>query len=347
MNPTRRRSGTNDAERSPLRVHPIHDLVERLGIVHPATFVTLFLLASGLMIWRLEAILHHGLDGTALGTLVVPYCSGLGNLVFVFLLWRDDGAPVEIMVNSLVNNTTNLTLLLGLPALLWPLQVVAAKGAKTQRREQRLSRLALLLTLTAVLFFTGFTWVLGRDGTLDRGDGLALIGVFLFWQCFQVFDVLKHNVQRDVRFGVAFYADLVLIALGGWAIYESLDGLVAHLSTVESGFFQVGHLGWITGWLLVLPNALLAFYYAWRRRADVVYASQVGDGHICIPLCLGLFAVLRPVPMPAFFTSAVVILGSAVVVHAACLLTVGRLPRPIAAALVGAYGWFVYTGLLA
>ena len=328
-------------------MHPLHDLITHLGIVHPATFTTLFLLGSGLMIWRLEAMLHHGLDGTALGTLVVPYCSGLGNLVFVYLLWRDDGAPGEIMVNSLVNNTTNLTLLLGLPALLWPLQVVAAKGAKTQRREQRLSRLALLLTLTAVLFFTGLTWVLGRDGTLDRGDGLALIGVFLFWQCFQVFDVLKHNVQRDAKFGVLFYTDLVLIAIGGWVIYESLDGLVAHLTAAESGFFRAENLGWITGWLLVLPNALLAFYYAWRRRADVVYASQIGDGHICIPLCVGLFAVLRPVPLPAFFTDAVIILGGAVLVHGICLLTVGRLPRPIAAILVGAYGWFVYTGLLA
>ncbi len=331
-------------------MHPLHDLIVQLDIAHPVTFTTLFLLASWLMIWRLEAMLNHGLAGTALGTLVVPYCSGLGNLVFVFLLWRDNGAPVEIMVNSLVNNTTNLTLLLGLPALIWPLHIVASRGrgaAKNQQREQRLSRLALLLTLAAVLFFTGLTWALGRDGQLDRGDGFALIGVFLFWQCFQVYDVLKDNVRRDLRFGVLFYLDLLLIALGGWVIYESLDGLVAYLTAAEEGFFSAERLGWITGWLLVLPNALLAFYYAWRRRADIVYTSQVGDGHICIPLCLGLFAVLRPVPLPAFFQTAMFILAGAVIVHAACLLSIGRLPRPIAGVLVGAYAWFVYAGLIA
>ncbi len=328
-------------------MHPLHDLLVQLGLVHPATYTVLFLLASWLMIWRLEAMLDHGLAGTALGTLVVPYCSGLGNLVFVFLLWRNNGAPVEIMVNSLVNNTTNLTLLLGLPALIWPLQIVAARGGKSQRREQHLSRLALLLTLAAVLFFTGLTWALGRDGQLDRGDGFALIGLFLFWQCFQVFDVLKDNARRDLSFGWLFYLDLLLIAAGGWVIYESLDGLVAYLSAADTGFFSAAHLGWITGWLLVLPNALLAFYYAWRRRADIAYASQVGDGHICIPLCLGLFAVLRPVPLPAFFESAVLILAGAVVVHAVCLLAVGRLPRPVAALLVGAYAWFVWSGLFA
>ncbi len=328
-------------------VHPLNDLLVQLGIVHPVTYTVLFLLASWLMIWRLEAMLDHGLAGTALGTLVVPYCSGLGNLVFVFLLWRDDGAPVEIMVNSLVNNTTNLTLLLGLPTLIWPLQILRNKGAKKERRTQRLSRLALLLTLVAVLFFTGLTWALGRDGSLDRGDGLALIGVFLFWQSFQVFDVMKDKVQRDHSFGWLFYLDLVLIAIGGWVIYESLDGLVTDLGAAGEGFFSADRLGWITGWLLVLPNALLAFYYAWRKRADIVYSSQVGDGHICIPLCLGLFAVLRPVPLPGFFDTACLILVGAVAVHAVCLLALGRLPRVVGAVLVGAYGWFVYTGLIA
>lgn len=328
-------------------MQPLQDLVSTMGITHPVTFTVTFLLASWLMIWRLEAVLQQGLQGTALGTLVVPYCSGLGNLVFVLLLWRDQGPPVEIMVNSLVNNVTNLTLLLGLPALIWPLHVVLKKGSKTVRREQRLSRLALMLTLTAVLFFTGLTWALGRDGSLDRGDGMALIGLFLFWQAFQIYDVLKHNLQRDTHFGWAFYLNLSLIVAGGWVIYESLDALVAILSAIESGFFRAENLGWITGWLLVLPNALLAFYYAARRRADIVYASQIGDGHICIPLCLGLFAVLRPVPIPDFFLQAVGLLGIAVVVHAACLLTVGRLPRWVGGGLVLAYGAFVYSGLLA
>ena len=31
---------------------------------------------------------------------------------------------------------------------------------------------------------------------------------------------------------------------------------------------------------MVLPNGLLAFYYGWRGNPEVVYTSQVGDGHI-------------------------------------------------------------------
>ena len=59
---------------------------------------------------------------------------------------------------------------------------------------------------------------------------------------------------------------------------------------------------------MVLPNGLLAFYYARRGNPEVVYTSQVGDGHICIPLCIGIYALYRPIQVPPFFQTGVVIL---------------------------------------
>lgn len=333
----------------------IHSLVDLLGLAHPLTYLTLFLAASLLMVWRMEAMMEHGLEGTALGTLVMPYCSGLGNLVFVYLLLRDDGPAGELVVNSVVNNVTNLSLLLGLPALLWGLSLTPAASAARGRgagrgrgradTEQRLSRLSLLLTLAAAWFFTGGVWVLGNDGTLDRSDGFALIGLFLFWQCFQVVDVLKHNVRRNASFGPGFYLDLVALLLGAGVVYESLDWMVGRLTAAETGFFRAAHLGWLTGWLLVLPNALLALFYGWRRRGDVVYSSQIGDGHICIPLALGVFAVVRPIPLPALWSAAAVTIAATIAVHVLFVGFVGRLPRWAGGALVLAYAWFVYTGL--
>ncbi|HEY0947048.1 MAG TPA: sodium:calcium symporter [Opitutaceae bacterium] len=343
-------------------MHQLRDFIETLGLTHPLTFLALFLGASLLMVWRLEAMMKHGLEGTALGTLVMPYCSGLGNLVFVYLVLRDDLAPREVLVNALVNNVTNLTLLLGLPALLWSLDILPArqaaaasgKAARPAKRRNaddtahRISRLSLLLTLAAVLFFTGAAWALGGDGSLGRADGLALVGLFLFWQCVQVFDVLKHNVRTKTAFSALFYVDLVLLLAGAWVLYESLDWIVLWLmSGAGGGVLRAEHLGWLSGWLLVLPNAVLALYYAWRGRADVVYSSQVGDGHICIPLCLGLCALARPVPLSPLFETGVYLLLGAVVVHAFFITLFGRLPRWAGGALVAAYGWFVYAGLIA
>lgn len=336
-------------------MHLLRDFIDALGLAGPATYLLIFLAASLLMVWRLEALMDHGLEGTALGTLVIPYCSGFGNLVFVFLLLRDDRASSELVVNALVNNVTNLTLLLGLPALLWGLAVVPApssagrRPAKARQKEQterQLSRLTLLLTLAAAGFFAGAVWLLGRDGRLDRTDGMALIGLFLFWQAFQVFDVLKHNVRQRIAFGPGFYFDLVLLVAGAAVLYESLDWLVGWLASGQGGrWLRPDLLGWLSGWLLVLPNAVLALYYGWRRRADVAYSSQVGDGHICIPLCLGLFALWRPVTMPALFSEGMAFLGGALAVHVLFLIVPGRLPRWVGGGLIAAYAAFVYAGL--
>ena len=338
-------------------MNPLSEAIETLGYTSVWTYLALFLVASLLMIWRLEALLDHGLEGTALGTLVMPYCSGLGNLLFVAIIAARHGPAREVLTNCLVNNVTNLTLVLGLPALIWGLslraeskpkksgakQKAAAAGADT---EQKINRLSLLLTLAAVVFFSGVTWALGADGRLDTRDGLVLIALFLFWQCFQVYDILKHNVRRRRAFGPLFYLDLFIVLLAAGGIYGSIDWLVGWISAQHGSFINAAHLGWLSGWLMVVPNALLAFFYAARRRADIAYTSQVGDGHICIPLCIGLSALISPVPVPHFFETGLVILISAALLHAGCVLLAGGLPRWMGWPLLTAFAWFVGNGLL-
>ena len=339
-------------------MNPLAETIDGLGLTSVWTYLGLFLCASMLMIWRLEALLDHGLEGTALGTLVMPYCSGLGNLVFVAIVVSRHGPVAEVLTNCLVNNVTNLTLILGLPALFWGLSLraesklkkkkgaKATKGAATAETEQKVNRLSLQLTLAAVIFFSGVTWALGADGQLDANDGLVLVALFLFWQCFQVFDVLKHNVRQRKSFSAMFYLDLVIVLAAAYMQYVSIDWLVTWVSAQKGGFISAEHLGWLSGWLMVLPNALIAFYYAAKRRADIAYASQVGDGHICIPLCVGLCALVTPVPVPKFFETGLAILIGAAGLHMLCVLLAGGLPRWMGWPLLGAYAWFVGTGLL-
>ncbi len=338
-------------------MNPLVEALDGFGLVQPATFVGLFLAASLLMLWRLEAMMEHGLKGTALGTLVMPFCSGLGNLVLVYLLLRDNAGGEALLTNCLVNNATNLTLLLGLPAVIWGLQIIdkpkpkngdgkkaGAAGGKAAI-EQKVGRLSLMLSLLAALFFLGAIWALGEDGSIDQGDGLALVGMFLFWQSFQVYDVMKQNVQERTSLSAMVYLDGLILLAGAWVLYVSLDWLMNWLSAAKGGFFSAENLGWISGWLMVLPNALLAFYYAATRRADVVYASQVGDGHICIPLCLGLFALAKPIPIGALFMPAALVIAGAVVVHLLVIASTGRLPRAVGWLLLAGYGAFLFAGL--
>lgn len=333
-------------------MNPLTQAIADAGLDHPLTYALLFLAASFLMIWRLNAVLEQGLDGTALGTLVMPYCSGLGNLIFVFLMLQGRGESREVMTNCLVNNVTNLTLILALPALFWGLSLKDGEGKPRKTKagdkaatEQRLSKLSLLLTLAAVGFFTGAVWALGQDGFLDFNDGLVLVGLFLFWQCFQVVDVMKQNVRKRQSFGLLFYFDLLVLLAGAALMYVSLDWLVQWLSAQKSGFISAKNIGWLSGWLMVLPNALLALYYGWKKRGDIVYTSQIGDGHVCIPLCVGLYALVKPIPMPDFFQTGVAILLGATVLHFIAVAAIGRLPRWAGWLFLLAYAWFVYAGL--
>src|SRR5436190_13239808 len=178
--------------------------MESTGGWAPWWFLCLFVAASFLMIWRLEAMTQSGVEGTVLGTLVMPYCSGMGNLIFAFVMGARHGSGRDVLSNSLVNNVTNMTLLIGLPAAIWGMHVLpSAKGKtgkKSNNKKHEINRLSLLLTLAAVLFFTGAVWALGRDGQIDFSDGLVLIGLFLFWQTFHVFEVLKSNVRQGKSF---------------------------------------------------------------------------------------------------------------------------------------------------
>ena len=303
------------------------------------------------MIWRLEAMNDDGFEGTVLGTLVMPYCSGIGNLFFAILLGMNHGPGAEVMTNALVNNVTNMTLLIGLPAVIWGMNVAGRPAAKQSKGKGgksgankigQLNRLSLLLTLTAVLFFTGATWALARDGKLDFSDGLVLVGLFLFWQCFHVFDVLKSNVQKGRTFSWMLPVDLGLLAIGAVAIYISTDWLVKWSEHIP---FVKEHLGWLSGLLMVLPNALLALYYGWRGKPEVIYSSQVGDGHICIPLCIGIYALFHTLAVPGFFQTGVIILGAATALHFVVVAVFGELPRFVGLALLGGFGVFLWKGL--
>ncbi|MCP3951921.1 MAG: sodium:calcium symporter [Desulfobacterales bacterium] len=302
------------------------------------------------MIWRLGAMERRGFEGTVLGTLIMPYCSGLSNLIFAWVMGRSGQNGSLVLENCLVNNVTNMTLLIGLPSLIWGLAILpyGRKGKPRGRKnsQSRIDLLSLLLTLIAVLFFTGAVWALARDGKLDFGDGLVLVGIFLFWQLFHVFEVLKTNVQKNRSMSWLIFVELAIIIACGYGVYTSIENLVAWIPKTGSGFFNYSRLGWLSGLLMVIPNAMLALYYAYRQRPAVVLSSQVGDGHICIPMCIGLFALFSPIGIVPYFQTGVFLILGACLVQLVFLGILGRLPRVVGALLVGSYFVFLYKGLI-
>lgn len=314
---------------------------------NPFVLLAGFVAASFLMIWRLNAIEGKGFEGTIVGTLIMPYCSGFANLVFVFVISRTSGNGRLVIENSMVNNVTNLTLILGLTALFYASSSAKApkKKGKSQTDQSRMARLDLLLTLVALFLFTGALWALAKDGVLDFYDGLVLVGLFLFWQVLHVFEVLKNNVRRNQSIHWSIVFDLLLIGICAYAIYLSVDYLVQWVTTAKNPYFNPANLGWLSGAIMVVPNAMLALYYAHAGREDIVVSSQVGDGHICIPMCIGLFALMENIAVPDFFQWGVWIILGAGALHFLSITIFGRLPRIVGAVLLVGYGLFLFKGL--
>ena len=315
---------------------------------HPAALFGLFVAASLVMIWRLHAMEHKGFEGTVLGTLIMPYCSGAANLIFAFVMSRAGGNGRLVIENSLLNNVTNLTLILGLSVLLSSVTVAPKSAAKSKRQPDfhRLNRLELLFTLIAMFLFTGTLWALAKDRVIDFYDGLVLVGLFLFWQLLHVFEILKNNVRKNRELHWSIVIDLVLIALSAYFIYLSVDHLVSWVDTSGSRWFSSANLGWLSGAVMVLPNAFLAIYYARAGRQDIVVSSQIGDGHICIPMCIGLFAMSDTIHVPDFFQTGIYVILGAGVIHFLSIAFLGRLPRIAGFGLLGGYAVFLVQGVL-
>jgi cation:H+ antiporter len=319
-------------------------------LLHPMTLLVGFIVASFVMIWRLQAVEGKGFEGTVVGTLIMPYCSGFANLAFVYVMRHAKGGGKSVIENCLVNNVTNLTLILGMAALLYTTvpqpKAEGKKGKHTAAIDQsRLYRLDMLLTLVAMFLFTGASWALAKDRVLDFYDGLVLIGLFLFWQVLHVFEVMKNNVRKNQSFRWSIILDLVIIGAAAYVIYLSVDYLVQWVNTAHNPYIKPAYLGWFSGVIMVVPNALLALYYAHVGRQDIVVTSQVGDGHICIPMCMGLYALLHNIPIPPFFQLGVLIIFAAGALNFLSIAVWGRLPRVVGALLLCGYAVFLYKGL--
>lgn len=323
----------------------INEPISNLGSFAPYACIIIFLIASLLVVWRLEVLSGQGVEGTVLGTIFMPFCSGMGNIVFAVVLAMNQGDGDDVLVNCLFNNVTNLTLLIGAPVLIWSMASIPRKKSQTALREFRMGRLSLSLNLVAALFFSFIVWLLAADGELARTDGAVLIALFVFWQCFHIYDVKKTNLLRKKSYPKTLVIDVALLLLGAFAVYVSTDWLVQWFQSLESEHFPPRVLGWASGVLMVLPNALLAFYYGAKNRMDVVYTSQSGDAHICIPLCIGLFAAIQAIPTGLFLQQSLMILMGLCAAHLLCVMIVGRLPRLFAGIFLIAFIYFLWAGM--
>jgi len=204
----------------------------------------------------------------------------------------------DIAIGNIVgSNIANILLILGIAALISPLAVKSS----TVWKEIPFALLGglMLLFLGADVLISGTS-----SDVLSRGEGLALIGVFVIF-LYYVYGLAKHSksevpdhidTQSAWRAVISITVGLVGLTIGGKLLVDNaivfaeligLSEVVIGLTIVAAG--------------TSLPELATSVIAARRGQNDIAVGNIVGSNIFNIFWILGLTAVIAPLPMPTDF----------------------------------------------
>ncbi len=265
----------------------------------------LFLAGGLLLLWKGADLLVNGAVGIAdrlgvsqlvVGLTVVAMGTSAPEAAASIAAVAADKGDIAIG-NVFGSNVANLALVGGLVALIRPLQV----QAQTLRRE--------IPTMLAVALLL---WPALRNHTLSRGEGLALIGIFLalviytiqtarsgklptFIEDPPVPHVARRSLTRDLVFAVVGLVGLTLgarLAVNGAITIGTLVGLSD--AVIGSTIMAVG---------TSLPELVTCVLAALKGHHDISVGNLVGSNIFNTLLVTGLAGVVQPFAVGARFAN--------------------------------------------
>lgn len=226
-----------------------------------------------------------------IGLTVVSFGTSAPEL-FVNIVAAIDGKTDMALGNIIGSNISNILLILGVSALIYPLP--ASRG--TVWKEIPFGVLAAL-----ILCITANDRILsGSPGVIDRGDGLVLLCFFLIFLyysasiAFNVQNIEEHSrlktasIQKSLLFVALGFAGLVL---GGWLIVENAVIIAKKVGMSEA---MIGLTIVAIG--TSLPELATSAMAAYKRNTDIAVGNVVGSNIFNIFLILGVTASARPIP---------------------------------------------------
>lgn len=235
---------------------------------------------------------HFKVSPIVIGLTVVALGTSAPEMV-VCVLAAVRESPEIAMGNVLGSNLANIGLILGLTAVLRPLQV----AARVVSRE-----VPMMLILTLLLY------PLLIGGQIGRGDGMFLLAILVAYLVFvfraareepaevlgeyeefakQTVNLARAGIVRDGALVVVGSAGLVV---GGYAIVIS--------ATFLARAFGISEL--VIGLTLVavgtsLPELATSLVAAFRKEADIAVGNIVGSNIFNLAAVLGTTATIHPV----------------------------------------------------
>jgi cation:H+ antiporter len=271
----------------------------------PETLTQLLLFALGILgLYYGAEWLVRGAGRLARGWGVSPLTIGLTVVAFgtsapelaVGVFSAVGGEPELALGNVVGSNVMNIALILGLTALLLPVEV----GAGVIRRE-----------IPVMIVVTLATALLALDGSIGAGDAIVLIVLFAayFWVVFRGPTRGRQSAEADYdefvqggavgRPPAATWVNLTLVLVG------ILVMVLGARVLVDAAIFFALRLGlseMVIGLTIVaigtsLPELATALVAVWRKKSEIAVGNIVGSNVFNLCAILGTTALIVPIPV--------------------------------------------------
>ncbi len=257
-------------------------------------------------------------------------------LVSVTAAWQRSTDLALANING--SNLANLTLVLGLAALVRPLSV----ERQLLRRE-----------IPFVLLLTAAVPLLCLDGVLSWGDGLLLLFGGVAYNAWLMFEALRGrapaNLDDDIegkpgilRNLLMFLAALVALVFGAqWFVAGAVG--VAEALQLSDRFIGLTVVALGTS----APEVATGMVSAYRGETDLAVGNSLGSNLLNIAMVLGITSMVRPIVIGdgfAWWDMVLTIGVTAGLVPMVLKGSIERLEGGLLTALYGAYLVLGYTG---
>lgn len=232
-----------------------------------------------------------GISDLVIGLTIVAFGTSTPELL-VNLIARFKGNSEIAIGNILGSNIANILLILGISAMIYPLEIKKSTSWK---------EIPMNLLATAVLFLMANDVLIDKmpNSLLSRIDGLILLGFFLI---FLVYTIGLAKAEHESEVGVKkhslpiallmTFGGLAALTLGGkWVV----DGAVAvaRLWGVSESLIGLTIVAVGTS----LPELATSAVAAYKHKSDIAIGNIVGSNLFNVFWILGISAVIRPLPI--------------------------------------------------
>lgn len=259
----------------------------------------LFIIGFAVLI-KAADLLVDGASSIAKRLQISPIVIGLTIVAFgtsapelIVNIFASAGGNTEIAIgNILGSNISNVLLILGVSAMIYPL----ATKKNTVWKEIPLSLLAAMIlgVMANDMLIDG-----GSFSGLTRTDGIVLLGFFsiFLYYTFGIAKMSGETNNEEIRqFGYMKSTFYIIFGLAGLALGGKwiVDGAVK-----ISGFFNVSQS--LISLTIVaigtsLPELATSAVAAYKRQPDIAIGNVVGSNIFNIFWILGISSVIRPLP---------------------------------------------------